>query len=130
MIMAISLKFRATKSILHVEASGFDESVDDLYGYVDCVYEKALEENLPNVICDETKLQYKIGLLDILKAAKYFSKKIPYKAKLALIINKEQTEHAKIWNSFVSIFFPDIRLFYRIANAEKWILNISEFPID
>ena len=119
--MAITFSTRMEDGILAIESSGFDESLKEVQDYGMAVYQAAILNKCNRILCDETKLEYRLNTLDTFKSAEYISESVPAVARVALVCRPENINDASFWETVAVNRGLQVRIFTDREKAHKWI---------
>jgi hypothetical protein len=119
--MAIDYFFKTEGNLLEVTASGFDGSLDEVQEYGMAIIQEALRGNHTLVLCDETRLEYRLGTLDTFKSAEFISEQAPKLARVAIVCNNQSFQDARFWETVVVNRGLSARFFKDISAARNWL---------
>lgn len=119
--MAIHLETNLEGDFLVAKATGRDDSLEEVQQYASAVIEAARKSGCKKVLCDETELVYTIGTVDIYDLAKFISQHAPSVARVALVINPDQIDDAKFWETAIANRGLHFRVFKDFDSAENWL---------
>lgn len=122
--MTIRIKIEKKENYLLVISSGFDDDADDVINYASSVYEKAIQYQTPNILCDERDLVYKIHEIDTFKVAENVSRYAPKLKKLAIVCNKDFVDDAEFFENVAFNRGLTVRVFCDYDKAVDWLLDI------
>ncbi|MFM8332326.1 MAG: hypothetical protein ACKN9T_11615, partial [Candidatus Methylumidiphilus sp.] len=77
-----------------------------------------------HVLCDERKLDYRLGTFDIYEAAKFLAEQVPRAAKAAIVCNAKYIEDARFWENVAVNRGLSVRVFCDIDAAERWLAEV------
>jgi len=83
--MAIQYSTETEGSLLRVKSAGFDENLAEVRQYSMAILEAALANNSTRILCDETELEYKLGIIDTFELARAMSELAPKVFKIAIV---------------------------------------------
>lgn len=121
--MAIQYEFRRVNDILWVQATGFDENLEDVKKYGLAIIEEALAGNFRMVLCDERSLEYRLGIFDTFTAGAFIVEAAPRVAKVAIVCNARNISDASFWETVVINRGLEARVFKEIEAAQAWLLG-------
>jgi hypothetical protein len=119
--MAITYSMTTEENLLVVTASGFDESLEDVQQYGMAVVNACKEANMPNVLCNEINLEYRLGTLDTFKSAEFLASQAPRVGKVAIVCNEKFIADAKFWETVAVNRGLAVRAFKDLASARHWL---------
>ncbi len=119
--MAIQYTTRVEEGTLFVQASGFDESLDEVEAYGMGVLTATLESGVVHVFCDETALEYRLGTLDTYRAGEFLSTHVPGVAKVAIVCNPASLADASFFEDVVVNRGLTLRVFTDATIALQWL---------
>jgi hypothetical protein len=121
--MAIQYHFSSEGDLLVVTASGFDESLGEVEQYSMAVVEKAVQVNCTAILCDEIRLEYRLGTLDTFKAAEFIAGRAPKLGKAAIVCNIQGASDGKFWETVAVNRGLSVRVFTDLSEARRWLLE-------
>jgi hypothetical protein len=119
--MAISYRFAVEGNLLIVNASGVDESLEEVQQYGMAVIGKAIEEDCRHVLCIETDLEYRLGTMDLFKSAEFIAANAPHVARVVIVCNDQFTDDLSFWETVAANRGLLIRAFQNQADALQWL---------
>ncbi len=120
--MAIHFNFSTEGDLLVVTTSGFDESLEEVLQYGQAIIQEALRGNHVTVLCDETQLEYRLGIFDTYKAAESMAVWVPNLRKAAVVCNPQSISDAKFWETVAVNRGLRVRAFTDTDSARSWLL--------
>lgn len=121
--MAIQYKTRIEGNALLVHTSGFDESLDEVTGYVMALIELCRTHQLTKVLCDERTLQYRLNTADTYALATFLAEHAPRVGRIAVVCAPEAAADAQFWENVVVNRGLTARAFKDLAAAERWLFG-------
>jgi hypothetical protein len=121
--MAISYKIRAEGVLLHVEASGNDDSLEQVKQYGLAIIDAAIAHEAKRVLCDERALEYALGTFDTFEAAKFIAAMAPKVARIAIVCKPKHIEAGDFWETVAVNRGLQVRIFTDIDEAHSWLIN-------
>jgi hypothetical protein len=119
--MAIEYQITVEDDLLRVTASGRDDSLEEVQSYGMAVVQAAIENRCSRVVCDETNLVYTLGTIDTFRYGAFIATKAPRLARVALVINPDQSKDAAFWETVVINRGLQVRIFDDAQAAEAWV---------
>ena len=119
--MAITFNTRMEDGILVVESAGFDESLKEVQDYGMAIYHTAIMHKCNRILCDETKLEYRLNTLETFKSAEFISESVPSLARVALVCRPENINNASFWETVAVNRGLQVRVFTDLEKAYKWM---------
>ena len=119
--MVITFNTRMEDGILVIESSGFDESLKEVLDYGMAVYQTAIMNKCNRILCDETKLEYRLNTLETFKSAEFISESVPSLARVALVCKPENINDASFWETVAVNRGLQVRVFTDSEKARKWV---------
>ncbi len=119
--MAITYEIYPQEDLLLVVAKGEDDSINDVIAYTDSVIHAALKHNLRSIVCDETQLVYKLGVLDNYQLAEYLAKQVDKVVRVAIVTNPKNLKSASFYETAVNNRGISIRFFKDMEPARNWV---------
>ena len=127
--MAIHYTTKVEGETLFVQASGFDESRDEVEDYGKGILDASLQSGVSRVFCDETNLEYRLGTLDTYRAGEFLSTHVPALAKVAIVCNPACLADASFFENVVVNRGLTLRVFTDAEIARRWLRG-SDAPTD
>lgn len=124
--MAIEYQITVDGELLQVVAAGTDESLEEVQAYGMAVIHAALENSCSCVVCDETHLVYTLGTIDTFKYGSFIAAQAPRLARVALVINPDQSEDAAFWETVVINRGLMVQIFADAQAAEDWVKGVND----
>lgn len=124
--MSIKYTFTVEENLLVVTASGFDENLDEVLEYGMAVISEAVQGNYTAVLCDESRLEYRLGTLDTYRSAEFISQQAPRIVRVALVCNLQAFTDAQFWETVVVNRGLRVRFFKNIHEARIWLSGKQE----
>jgi hypothetical protein len=119
--MSIKYAIEFRDNILRVKATGKDDNLEDVKKYGIAVLEAALSSSCSKVLCDETELEYSLGISDNFESAKFISEQAPKIGKLAIFCKIEQMEDASFWETVAVNRGLQVKVCKSPEEAEEWL---------
>ncbi|MCX6180200.1 MAG: hypothetical protein NT163_12710 [Chlorobiales bacterium] len=119
--MSIQFTTRVDGSTLFVCASGFDDSLVDVKNYGMGVLTACLENNVSNVLCDETDLEYRLGTFDTYYAGEFLAEHVPKLSRAAIVCHPAHLDSASFFENVVVNRGLTLRVFTDIDTAKCWL---------
>ena len=126
--MAISFQMRVEGDLLLVEASGWDESLEEVLGYGKAVVDAAVRGGCRRILCNEAALEYRLNTLDTFKAAAFIADYAPHVAQAALVCSPGCAADALFWETVASNRGLRVRAFRNVDAAWSW-LGLTPAPV-
>ncbi len=121
--MAISYKISVNEDTLFVETSGIDKNLEEVIEYGTAVMMACVQHKCKFILCDETKLIYKLRPIDTYQLAESLATNAPGVAKAAVVCNPEFIADAKFWETVVVNRGLNVAVFKTIEEARKWLFE-------
>ncbi len=119
--MTIAYNCQPIDGVLVVEASGSDDSLEEVQSYGLAVIDAAVRHGCTRVLCLENRLEYRIGTADIFEAASYIAEKAPHIARVAIVCRPADVRDARFWENVAVNRGLTVRMFLEPAEAERWV---------
>lgn len=119
--MAIHYTCTVVEETLFVQASGFDESAEEVAAYGMAIIRACLEHRIRRVLCDESELEYRLGMFDTYEAATLLATNIPSLGKAAIVCNPQFIADARLWEHVVRRRSLMVRVFISAEKAMHWL---------
>ena len=116
--MAIRYDFIINGDTLIATASGFDESRDEVRNYGIAIIEAAVKHGSRRVLCLETGLEYRLGVVDTFEVAAYIAQHAPHVARIAIVHAIAHATIARFWETVAVNRGLTVRVFADRAEAE------------
>jgi hypothetical protein len=120
--MGIHYTTKVEGEILFVHAAGFDESPEDVRNYAMGVLSAGLESGVTRVLCDETELEYRLGIFDTYEAGKFLSENVPAIVKVAIVCNSVAHPDTRFFEDVVVNRGLSLRFFPDNESAREWLM--------
>lgn len=124
--MSITYSFRNEGDTLFVQASGVDDSLDDVLAYGAAVIEKALLHRATRILCDERQLIYRLTTLDTFAAAEFIAREAPHIARIALVCAPHQFADAAFWENVAVNRGLSVCAFKDPERAKAWLFAAAK----
>jgi hypothetical protein len=119
--MAIQHTVTAEGDTLLVRAWGFDEDLADVQRYGEAVIAGCLAAGCTRVLCDESRLEYRLGILDTYRAATFLAEHAPRVARIALVCPASGFSDARFWEDVAVNRGLLVRVFTSTDAAKAWL---------
>jgi hypothetical protein len=119
--MNIRYTFQSEGHTLTVQASGHDESLDEVQAYGQAVVDEAVRSRCARVLCDERALEYRLGTLDIYDAAAFVAERAPRLARVAIVCDARFGKDASFWQNVAVNRGLSVRMFQDLPSARQWL---------
>ena len=119
--MSITYQFKALGERLHVTASGFDDSADEVMAYGMAIVQAAREAGSRQVLCDERSLEYRLNMLDTFAAGEFISAQAPRVARIAIVCQSAGLNAAKFYETVTTNRGLRLRVFTQVDEADSWL---------
>ncbi|MBN2830290.1 MAG: hypothetical protein JXR56_08215 [Candidatus Cloacimonetes bacterium] len=119
--MAILYKITAEDNFLSVQASGFDENLQETEDYVNAVIKDALEYKSQYILCDERNLHYSLSFYDNYQLAGFISQYAKMIKKVAIVCAPDYSLEKEFFEEIAVEKGASICFFYDIDSAKKWL---------
>ncbi|NTW57249.1 MAG: hypothetical protein HGB20_09455 [Chlorobiaceae bacterium] len=121
--MGIAFSTKIEEGILHVHASGYDESLEDVQRYAAGVLQQCVEGGVRFILCDETELEYRLGTFDLYELGKFFSSFVPRDIRVAIVCSPEVISDTVFFENVVVNRGHCLKLFRETDMAKRWLLS-------
>ena len=121
--MGIAFSTKIEEGILHVQASGFDESLEDVQRYAAGVLQQCMESDVRFILCDERELEYRLGTFDLYELGKFFSSFVPRDIRVAIVCNPEVISDTVFFENVVVNRGHCLKIFRETDMAKRWLLS-------
>lgn len=119
--MAIHHHTSLEDGILRVQASGFDESLEEVQAYGMAVIEACRRSGASRVLCDERELEYRLSTFDTYQAAAFIAAQVPRVGRIALLPKAAGLADARFWEDVVVNRGLTVKVFQDPAEALRWL---------
>lgn len=119
--MSIQATYTLTNERMLVEASGINESAEQLFAFVREMNAKAEAANVYKVLCDERNLDYKVSILLLLELGKETATLTEFLNKVAIVVKPRYIEDGKFYENVVRNHGGHILVTTDYAEAEQWL---------
>ncbi len=119
--MAIEFSYEVSEEILYVKAWGSDRDLNQVKSFGTAVISLAKANKIRKILSDERELEYTLGVVDLYELAEYYSKKIPFVVKVAVVCKPEDLADAKFWETTSLNRGLNVHVFTDIDAAKEWI---------
>jgi|WetSurMetagenome_2_1015567.scaffolds.fasta_scaffold1096877_1 hypothetical protein len=120
--MGIAFTSRLDGGILFVDASGFDDSLDDVKLYASGVIDLCLHSGTDLILCDETGVDYRLGTFDLYDLGSYFSSNVPFSARVAIVCKPDFFSETVFFENVVVNRGHVLKIFKDSESAKQWLL--------
>ncbi len=124
--MAISYTIRSVGDTMFVEASGSDRDLEDVENYGLAIIENAVRLNCRSILCDESRLEYRLGTFDTFESARFISERAPNVGMVAIVCDPRFTGDAKFWETVAVNRGLKARAFDDAQKALAWLTSHTE----
>jgi hypothetical protein len=114
-------------NLLVVNASGFDESLEEVEQYGLAIVNACKAGNYTRVLCNEFELEYRLSTLDTFKSAEFIVAQAARVGRVAIVCNEKFIEDAKFWETVAVNRGLTVRVFKSTEAARKWLGEWSPF---
>ena len=119
--MAIHFEFHPEGNLLGVRAWGFDESLAQVQDYGLAILQACLRHGYTHVLCDETKLEYRLTSLDTYQAAATIAEQATRLVKVAIVCDPRFIQDARFFEDVAVNRGLSVRAFRDLAAARTWV---------
>ncbi len=119
--MSIHATYTLTNQCMIVEASGINESAEQLFAFVREMNAQAEAANVYKVLCDERNLDNKVSILLLLELGKETATLTEFLKKVAIVIQPRYMEDGKFYENVVRNHGGQILVTTDYAEAERWL---------
>lgn len=110
--MAINFTATSEGNLLIINASGFDDNLEEVQQYGMAVIEACSKYNVTRVLCDETNLEYRLSVIGTFQSVEFIAAQVPAIAKVALVCSEKSIADAAFWET-VAVNRGLLRVFSR-----------------
>jgi hypothetical protein len=131
--MAIAYSMSVADRVLHVKASGKDESVEDVQRYGMAIIDMAVAHGIERALCDETALEYTLGTFSSYEAAKFIAEAAPKICRVAIVCSPRDLQNGAFWETIAVNRGLNVRVTSDLDQAREWVaegLNQSNHAMD
>lgn len=121
--MAIKFSFKWEEPVLHVNASGKDDDLEDVLRYSTSVIEQALLLHTHKILCDERNLEYTLSTLDTYDLAEYASQAFTMGARIAIVCKPDGLKDGKFYETVASNRGLIVFVTSDIEQAKSWLMK-------
>lgn len=119
--MGIQYTTRLDGNTLFVRASGFDESLEEVEAYAAGIIDACLQCSVSRVLCDETRLEYRLGTAETFDAGKFLVSRVPGLLKIAIVCNPAFNADARFFENVVVNRGLTLQMFTDTKSAKRWL---------
>lgn len=119
--MAIDYILTSEDDLLIVNASGFDENLEEVLQYGMAIVNACMAGNYSRVLCNELNLEYRLSTLDTYKSAEFLARQAPKLGKVAIVFNEKFMNDARFWETVAVNRGLMVCTFKDIDSARKWL---------
>lgn len=111
---------------LLVQASGFDETLAEVQDYGMAVIGAAARHGATRILCDESRLEYRLGVVDTYEAAQLIAAQAPAVVRVAIVCNPEYLRASRLFEDVAVNRGLTLRMFGDMVAASDWL---NESPV-
>lgn len=126
--MAIHFTMDGDGDTLLVNASGFDESLEQVREYGMAIIAACVEGGFTHVFCDERELEYRLATIDTLDAAAFISEHAPRVGKIAIVCDPKGSADARFFEDVAVNRGLTVRAFKDPGGARHWLEGSATKP--
>lgn len=121
--MAIFFSYEVDGDLLRAKASGFDENLGEVQNYGMAIIHACIENGCTRVLCDETELEYRLGMVDTIKLAEHYAEYgvAAKRGKVALVCSPDNMPDAEFFEDAAYNRGLWFKVFGDAASAEAWL---------
>ena len=119
--MSIQYSMTAKENLLLVEASGFDESLEEVEQYGMAIIRACQENKCTRVLCDELALEYRLSTFDTFESASFIARHAPHVGSIAIVCNETFIKDAQFWETVAVNRGLTVRAFKELEQARQWL---------
>lgn len=119
--MSIRHTIATEGELLRVEASGFDENLDEVKAYGAAVVAAAVEHRSRLVLCNELELAYRLTIVDLYELAKYMAELAPHIVRIAIVCKPDFSGDLRFWENTAVNRGLFVKGFHDLAAARDWL---------
>jgi hypothetical protein len=106
---------------LFVQASGRDDSLEEVLAYAGRVIDAAVRSGATRILCDETAIEYRLDTMDTFEAGRYISEQAPKVAKIAIVCNPAFIQDAQFFENVTVNRGLTLKVFTDTESAKQWL---------
>ena len=119
--MSIHYTMNVVGDTLEVNASGFDDSLEEVQQYGMAIIAACLRNNIVRIFCNELELEYRLDTFDTYRAAEFITANAPRVAKIAIACKPKHLEDALFFETVAVNRGLTVRVFKDAASATHWL---------
>lgn len=119
--MAIQYEIWEDGGLLRVQASGRDDSLDEVMAYQAAIMQAVIDSKCVGVVSDERELDYALELVDAFESARYVAEHAPRVGRIAIVCSPKNLDDAQFWETVAVNRFLLVRFFLDLDEAEAWV---------
>ncbi len=119
--MAIRYTTTGSGYTLTVVAEGFDEDLEDVNAYAKGIVDACVSGGYTRVLCDESRLEYRLRTLDTFDSATALAAYAPRLARIAIVCDERFINDAAFWETCVVNRGLKARVFKDVVSARTWL---------
>lgn len=119
--MAIDYTIAIKGKTLMVDAWGFDESLAEVQEYGMAVLGACVRHQVTRVLCNELRLEYRLGLVDTYRAAESIAAEAPVVGRVALVCDPKHIADARFFEDVAVNRGLTLRAFTDLEAAVVWL---------
>lgn len=119
--MAITYSLHTKDNVLHVKASGYDESLEEVQKYSLDVLKTAIDQKCCAILSDERHLEYRISVTDTFALAEILAQAAPRVGRAAIVCSPTADSCVGFFEDTTRNRGLQLRMFHDYDNASHWI---------
>jgi hypothetical protein len=119
--VTIQYEIALEDELLLVVASGFDESLKEVQGYGMAVIGAAVEHQVTRILCDERRLEDRLGTMDTFQAASYIAENARCVGRTAVVCDSSSMRDTRFWEDVSRNRGLQAAMFTDLAEARAWL---------
>ena len=121
--MSIRHTIATEGEFLRVEASGFDESLDEAKAYAAAVVAAAVQHRSRLVLCNELDLAYRLATVDLYDLAKFIAELAPHIVRIAIVCKPDFSRDIRFWENTAVNRGLFVKGFHDLVAARAWLTS-------
>lgn len=84
---------------------------------------EAIQSQCKQVLCNELKLEYRLGTIDLFQSGKFIAESAPHVGRVAIVTTEEQLPDVKFWENVVNNRGLRVKVFSSLHEAKVWLTS-------
>jgi hypothetical protein len=119
--LAIQFTTSVSDHVLHVKASGYEESLGEVQAYSLAILQASITARVDRVLCDELDLEHRLGTFEIFRAAEFLSARVPPAVRISVVCDPRFLADARFWETVAVNRGLRVRVFTDVESAHSWL---------